>query len=411
MKMVHLLVKYPDISKPLVFEFKTIVMKEGALVVLLFLMVSVGTVYALTPVEENKIKEQIKSLETKIKIIETDISKTKEKISVIDKEIDIEKNNLREAKANNNGEWNQIQEIIRIEDLIANKQKEISANKLQLDSLLDTKNKYIRDKNKLQVQVDEEKPIEKPKVEKPKVNATKTIPTNSTQPEIITTNSTQDEPVKKINNNIIKYDSSLRTNLADRNIGIVLSKLCITMIKNNFTSTCPTYEDLISLDSSNTIVSGGFEVDDGYYHRVKSPMENNERWYDKDSQMRIFIDPPDTMANKIKIISLHPNFDTYLTSEGVTVADGKITRVVYHDRWVDNKCQNATVNTDKLHELLGDTIFYMRNNCDSKATSFIEKEIIVTNATEMDITTSQKYKDDKKLEYIKEHCIYKFRAC
>ena len=42
---------------------------------------------------------------------------------------------------------------------------------------------------------------------------------------------------------------------------------------------------------------------------------------------------------------------------------------------------------------------------------FIEKEKIITEATEMDISTSQKYKDDQRLEYIKEHCIYKYKAC
>ena len=375
-------------------------------------MVSVGTAEALTPVEENEIKDKINVLEKKIVTIENDITKQKEKIAQLEVDIDIQKNNLREARAGSDGGWDSVQNIIAIEDLIIQIEQDIVSAKAQLDSLLDTKNKFIRDKNKLQVQVTEDKQIV------PTINSTEIIPTNSTE---IPTNSTEVIPIPTnsteiiitapINNKQIIYDSSLSVGLADRNIGIVLSKLCITMNQNNFTSTCPSYEELLPLDSSNTDVSGGFEYVNGDYTRMKAPYENSERWYDKDSQMRIFVDPPGTMASKIKIITLHPNFDTYTGAEGVTVSDGEITRVVYHDRWVDSKCNKATVNTDKLLELLADTIFYLRNDCNSNATSFVEKEIITTNATDMDITTSQKYQDDKRLEYIKEHCIYKFKSC
>jgi hypothetical protein len=86
-------------------------------------------------------------------------------------------------------------------------------------------------------------------------------------------------------------------------------------------------------------------------------------------------------------------------------------RVIYHDRYVDDDCRHATINAEKWKMLVADTIGYMRNNCDSAHTSFNHKEIIVTNMTEHDITTSQKYKDDQRLKYIKQFCIFKFKAC
>ena len=225
-----------------------------------------------------------------------------------------------------------------------------------------------------------------------------------------------------------------------KKIGIVNSNVCITMHKAGINSTCPTYKQLILLDTSNTDVSGKFGTDDnGYFHRFDTSVSNNYKFYDLDTQIRLFVDPPREMLSRIKMIELRPNFDTYTDAQNlvqyqeyeyidvmVNSTFGNTTqtkaiqvlnqtkdfaRILYHDRYIDDACKYAIVNADKYELLLADTINLMRNNCDESQTSFINVEYITTNATYQDITTSQKYKDDKRLEYIKEFCIFKFQSC
>lgn len=225
-----------------------------------------------------------------------------------------------------------------------------------------------------------------------------------------------------------------------KKIGIVNSNVCINMIKNNINSTCWSYKKLILLDSSNTEMLGKFTTDDdGYFHRGKPPIQNNCRMYDFDSEIRIFVDPSAHCMTRIKIIEIHPNFDTFLdhgnlaqqkefeyVDYAVNKTAGGVTetktiqvlnqtqdygRILYHDRYIDKSCSHAIINADKMEELLPDTIYLMRNNCDERYTNFVTKEIIPIEKTYQDITTSQKYKDDARLEYIKEFCIYKYRVC
>ena len=52
-------------------------------------------------------------------------------------------------------------------------------------------------------------------------------------------------------------------------VGISLSKSCIAMIKNNFTTDCPTYDEILVLfpDNTNQDISGKFVYKDGYLQR------------------------------------------------------------------------------------------------------------------------------------------------
>ncbi len=198
--------------------------------------------------------------------------------------------------------------------------------------------------------------------------------------------------------------------IGSHSVGLVLSKTCLTMIHANITSTCPTYEDLIELDNSDQNWSGSFIYDErGNLYRSNPNLENSWRLYDHDNEWRVFVDPPQGMHDRIKIITLQPNFDTYFHRSDAQVEN--YTRVVYHDRYVDTKCWQSTVNADKWTELVADTIFFMREDCDPEKTSYVTKELIPIELMEHDISTSQKWIDEKRLEYIKEFCIFKFRAC
>jgi hypothetical protein len=225
---------------------------------------------------------------------------------------------------------------------------------------------------------------------------------------------------------IKKFDSS---NLVKR-IGINLSNMCETMLKNNFTTNCPTYKDMITLDSSDRNISGKFTTDDdGFFHRLDPIQNNSWKLYDFDETIRIFVDPPDNMLDRVRLITIMPNFDNYFVAGDLTISDqytlinvvqdGNATskavnysylnktqdfsRVIYHDRYIDN-CRSAVINAAVWKAILPDTINFMRNDCDPKHTQFEEREVITPNYTSIDITTSPNYQAQWKLEEDMERC-------
>lgn len=230
------------------------------------------------------------------------------------------------------------------------------------------------------------------------------------------------------------------TNLAKK-IGITITDTCITAIQNNVTNPCGvTYKDLITLDSSDTQISGKFATDkNNFFHRAEPKYKQSWRAYDSDESLRIFVDPPSGMAQRMKMIHIMPNFDTYLIA-GKTKIDEKYeyvdytvtkgtgnntsskviqvlnktqdyARVLYHDRYVDDRCMKAMINADKLDILLADTINYMRNNCQEEHTSFVNIELIPIDFTYIDITTTASWQYNQWMEHVKNFCIFKFKAC
>ena len=225
-------------------------------------------------------------------------------------------------------------------------------------------------------------------------------------------------------------------------IGVDLSQGCISQIKNKFKTDCPDYFELAKFDNSRQEVSGFF-VDDGYYHRENPTQLNSWRVYDYDGIPRIIVDPPLGMSERIRLITIQDNFSVYLLPDSRFVkpsyqlvnmtksADewGKngtysglnktsyfnvidtASRIIYHDRYVDDKCWHAIINADKWEILLPDTINYMRNNCSDAHTSFIHKEVIIEKLTPQDISTSQKYKDEQRLKWIIQNCLKTYGVC
>lgn len=195
-------------------------------------------------------------------------------------------------------------------------------------------------------------------------------------------------------------------------IGIILSQTCLRIIKYHLVSSCPTYEDLANLDTSNQEWSGRFFVDDnGVFKRGNAPIKNSwllYEWAEKDT-WRIFVDPPHNSIDKIKLVFIETSFDTYYDRGHEFDSEGN--RVLYHDRYVNSGCTEAIVNAKKWKEFVPDTINYLRNGCDPQHTSFNHIQLIPQKITPQDITTSYKYKHDKWIQYVKQYCIYKFKAC
>lgn len=342
-----------------------------------------------------KIENEIKSNNDKIIQYDKDVIKKNKTINEKTNEIEEKKTKLRELKSLQNESWDSLLKVEQAQKELDNSIKDKSRLRGELLEILSSKSDSIKIIKELEKQLD-------------------------------------DDTLR------LKNQNKLEQSKLVKKLGIVNSKICITMVKNNLNSTCPTYKDLIILDNSITSISGKFTTDkDGYFHRKAPPVSNSYRMYDFDTTPRIFIDPPREMISRIKIIELQPNFDTYFDSKQMQlfqefeIIDVEVNgtysqkvktiqvknqtqdfgRVIYHDLFIDPSCRKAVVNTDVLYDLLVKVINYMRNNCDDDFALFDVKEIIPINATYQDITTSQKYKDDQRLEYIKKNCIFQYGVC
>ena len=257
--------------------------------------------------------------------------------------------------------------------------------------------------------------------------------------DIITNKSDTIKFLKSLNLNDVTIDHPTSLSHLTPRIGVSLSKSCEIMIKNGFESNCPTYKELLQLDSSNTDISGKFTTDDdGFFHRGEESVVNSYKFYWNDSTIRIFVDPPHNMAERIKMIYIQPNFDTYTIANDMTVPnefevvqgnrtitygnnskiltfDNRIQTeyfgtVQYHDRYIE-KCRIATINANEWKFLIGDTIHLMRNNCDRSFTGFEEREVILPEYSEIDVTTSPNWLYLQAQKHIEEFCIFKYKQC
>jgi|APSaa5957512535_1039671.scaffolds.fasta_scaffold04504_22 hypothetical protein len=373
----------------------------AAIVVILtlFILQSLGYQYAfaVTRDEVDNLESKINEIEDKIESLDIDIDNQKQVINDKDKVIRDSREELRKVKAEANGSWEKIKQVNEYEVKYSDAQKEYQEARTELLRLLSEKSDNIKSLKELNKQL---------------INDRDTLKKQS------------------------KADLS---NLVKK-IGIINSNSINVMHQNNVTNPYLTYKQMITLDSSDTSKSGKFTTDDnGFFHRGSPQVENDCRVYDTDTELRIFVDPSAYCQSRIKIIELRPHFDNYfdkadmaqkqefeLIEVMVNSTFGNVTqtkaiqvlnqtqeyaRVIYHDRYVDKSCSHAVINADKALILLPDTIHFMRNNCDDGFTAYITKEIIPINATFIDITQSQKYKDDKRLEFIKTFCIFKYKAC
>jgi hypothetical protein len=182
-------------------------------------------------------------------------------------------------------------------------------------------------------------------------------------------------------------------------IGIKLSNNCIVAITNNITTTCPTYEELSQLDSSDHTVSGNFTDEGGYFHRDVSPMQNSWRWYDHDDTPRIFVDPPAGMSERIPTITIENNFGIYLIAGDHLLENG--TRSHHEKRFIDN-CRTATLDSEGWMKSLPATLWLMRIGCPD--TENLDIVYTYHNATEINIAESNDWKYKAWLADTKEAC-------
>jgi hypothetical protein len=165
---------------------------------------------------------------------------------------------------------------------------------------------------------------------------------------------------------------------------------------------CPTFDELNAIfpDTSNQQVSGHFE--DGI--RQKAPMKQHFQWYRYSDQSVIWLDPPAdiiTRANHIEIVNEVQPYK--LGVESMVMHNN--TAILGKDRWVDDRCNNAIIPKDNWIMMLGDTIRYMKHDCNPEFTSINSTMYIKTEKSFQDITTSYKWQLEKWISEVKEKCL------
>lgn len=178
------------------------------------------------------------------------------------------------------------------------------------------------------------------------------------------------------------------------NFGIYLDDTCRAMLKNNITSDCPTYEDILTLfpDTSNQKISGEFAYHDGIYQRGSQKLSNSFEYYRFFPTSVLFVDPPAETATRIKLIEIKSHLDEYLLrGEIKSYNAANHTLTVGHGRYVDS-CRVAYVDASQWSYLVGDTINYLSKGCADDSTTFNSKTTTQLLKVKHDITTSYKYK-------------------
>ena len=202
-----------------------------------------------------------------------------------------------------------------------------------------------------------------------------------------------------VNEKIIKENSKIELQGLTRVIGIDISKNCRTMIVNGYDHNCPTYEELIQLDSSLP-GSGEFSVINGLFQRGSPTYINDHRLYDFEKGWYIIVDPSPILAKNIKMITIVNNLDSYFgVYDNIKVNN---IRTIQHERYVDS-CGTATISGGNWLFNLPTTIHYLRLGCEG---DFFNTEVKITDPiTTIDITTSPNYQYSLWLSNAKERCI------
>jgi len=193
--------------------------------------------------------------------------------------------------------------------------------------------------------------------------------------------------------------------------GIVLSQGCRTNLKNNLTTTCPTYQEIMLLfpDTSEKKIIGDFGFKDGMYQRLHSNYKNPEGYYNSVSELSkdlMIIDPPAKLWNRLNLIEIRPNLDDFRIRErGLDKSYNAIEHslTLGFGRYVDS-CRLAYVDSENWIFMVGDSINLINNKCDPAFTQFNGTKTTYFQKAVHDITTSYKYKLEQWIKQAVERC-------
>lgn len=353
--------------------------------------------------DETISRNDIEKLEKKINSFQKSIDKIEiliddQKIIILENEsqLQTDKDKLKSLKKSSSTSWTHLEKIIDAKDEIPKSELKLSESKKTLIGLENKVQQRIHSINNYKNDV---------------IQAERQIKLQT--------------PIKT---ELVEIDNS---NLVKK-IGVKLSNTCITALKNNVTNPCGiSYKNLIIMDSSNTDISGKFTTDEnGLFHRGSPQLKDSHRWYDSDNELRLFVDPSSNLESRIKMIEISPNFETYTLNsnkiqhseyefkdfevfsimknqtETITVKTlvQEPGRILFHDRYIDDRCRKSIISSDNWKFLLLDTINHMRNNCSEGTTSLNNTEFIPAIKTEFNPMDSPSWKALQWFEESKVKC-------
>ena len=188
--------------------------------------------------------------------------------------------------------------------------------------------------------------------------------------------------------------------------GITVSNTCLVMLKNNIPTDCPTYEQIMILFPDTTLpdVSGKFVEKDGMLQRDVPPMVNSWRYYGQfTNESVLWIDPPGDVRKKIKMIVIEPSLPEYkIQGESTKLDDYTLT--FGKDRSQNINCSEIKITAENWVFLLGDSINYIKHNCDKLYTSFDHTINLKLAKSYQDISTSYKWFYDNWVKTNMEDC-------
>jgi len=318
----------------------------------LLIMVLIPDVYAITRGEIDGLETQIKTIQNNIDMIDVTIQTQRDTITVNEKNVDEKKELLRDVKDKIGESWDSLKFIEEAEKNLISGNNILKESKDKLITLLNEKSVFVKIIQQLNEKLDTDRI--KLRIES-------------------------------------RYDYSNLVKL----IGVQLSKNCITMITNDIPNNCPDPKDLMQLDSSNLKFSGEF---DGNGFRNPKKYQNSWRIYDNDDTIRIIVDPPLGMNDRIKMITIESSLNVYFKQ-----ADFKLDNNIrtWHEGVYIDKCDNGIISSENWKTVLPMVILELREGC---VNGLVKAKSERMPFTELDISKTAYWQAKEKLEADKIRC-------
>ena len=195
--------------------------------------------------------------------------------------------------------------------------------------------------------------------------------------------------IERLEDLIVRLDKSKKIKSAPGPLGLVgitLDNTCKLFIKNNFSSNCPSFEFLGMLYPGSSCEYVNHSCID-YYRQ----MGGNH----------IFIDPPASVADRIKMIEIRHTFNEFHIQDERGYNNTAHTINYQIGRYMDG-CKTAYIGADSWLRYTGDSIYLLLNACDPAYTYLGGFRSVSINQTEHDIASSYKWQLD---EWIKESLV------
>uniref|UniRef100_A0AAT9JAU3 ORF40 n=1 Tax=Nitrosopumilaceae spindle-shaped virus TaxID=3065433 RepID=A0AAT9JAU3_9VIRU len=175
--------------------------------------------------------------------------------------------------------------------------------------------------------------------------------------------------------------------------GIQLGTTCMTMLKNNIPG-CPSYEELDVLFPDNTDSRLGQLTEiDGIIQRDQPQFLAPEQFYRYSTKDVIWLDPPEEVRKRIKMITIEPSLPPYKIGQESKKMDDYNVKFG-KDRYINANCSEIKITAKNWLFMTGDALNLLKHKCDMSVSTFDASISYNFTKSYQDISTSAKYKHD-----------------